>query len=282
VSDALRRADEALSRKHGAYFSYVTAEGPESVEYHGQVPDALVDRLLDLYSSSDGCILDVGCGAGMTLCRLARAVREAWGVDMLEGPLEATRLRVEAAGLTNVTLLRGNVVDRADIGQLPDGHFALALSRRGPNFNEGLVQKLAPRAYVLQELVGGADCAELRQFLGRRAYRQYPDIGHGELLRSYQRLGLVPITSTEFFYEEFYRDVDHLEAYLRQTTAKISEWRIGPKPYVADRDRRALELYASYHRTLRGVSLLNHRWVLALYRGAAPGYPVDVLEEPRP
>ena len=121
-----------------------------------------------------------------------------------------------------------------------------------------------------------SDCAELRQFLGRRAYSPYPEVGHAELFRSYQRLGLVAISSTEFFYDEFFRDVDHLAAYVTQTTAKISEWRLGPKPYVPERDRGALELYARYNQTSRGIRLKNHRWVFALYRGDPPRYPVDM------
>lgn len=232
-------------------------------------------------------------GAGQTLCRLAPRVREAWGIDLLEEPLRAARLRADAAGLANVTLVRGNVAERAGVDRLPDGHFALALSRRGPSFNEALVQKLAPDAYAVQELVGGGDCAELRQFLGRRAATLYAGIGHEDTIRGSQRLGLFPISSTEFFYEEFFRDVEHLEAYLRQTPANLSDWRLGPRPYVAERDRRALELYAGYHRTPRGIRLLRHRWVFALRRVGPPRYPVDGLveaampppggeEEPRP
>jgi hypothetical protein len=209
------------------------------------------------------------------LCRLAPRVREAWGIDMLEEALKAARLRAETAGLTNVTLIRGNVAERADVDSLPDGHFALALSRRGPSFNEALVQKLAPDAYAVQELVAGADCAELREFLGRRASTLYAGIGHEGTIRGYLRLGLFPISSTELFYDEFFRDIEHLEAYLRQTPANVSDWRLGPRPYVAERDRAALDLYARYNRTPKGIRLLRHRWVFALRRAEPPRYPVD-------
>ena len=280
-NDVLRRLDEQLARRSGAYLSYATEEGPALVEHHGQPPAELVDRLLDLYARPDGCFLDVGCGAGFTLCRLAPSVREAWGIDMSETPLQATRLRAAAAGLTNVTVVRGNVVERADMDQLPDERFALALSRRGPNFNEHLVRKLAPDAYVVQELVGGADCAdlrELRELLGRRVVSLYHEIGHDGTIRGYARLGLFPVTSTEFFFEEFFRDVDHLEAYLQQSPANVSDWRLGSKPYLPERDRGALELYAGYHHSPKGIRLLRHRWVFALRRVDLPRYPVDALD----
>lgn len=163
--DELRRLDEQLAHRFGAYLSYATGEGPAVVEHHGQPPAELVDRLLDLYARPDGCFLDVGCGAGHTLCRLAPRVRKAWGIDELAEPLDAARVRARAAGLTNVTVVRGNAVERVAVDQLPDGRFTLALSRRGPNFNEHLVRTLTPGAHVLQELVGGADCAELRELL---------------------------------------------------------------------------------------------------------------------
>ena len=277
ANDELRKIDQRLAQRMGAYLSYVTDEGPALVEHHGQPPAELVDRLLDLYARPDGSFLDVGCGAGHTLCRLGARVRDAWGIDMLEGPLEATRLRAQAAGLTNVTVVCGNAVERATTDQLPDEHFTLALSRRGPNFNEHLVRKLAPGAYVLQELVGGLDCADLRELLGRRAAGLYHGIGHDGTIRGYLRLGLFPISSTEFFFEEFFRDVDHLEAYLVQTPANVSDWRIGHKPYLPERDRPALELYAGYHRTPKGIRLLRQRWVFALRRVEPPRYPVDAL-----
>jgi hypothetical protein len=145
-----------------------------------------------------------------------------------------------------------------------------------------LDERLAFRlgAYVLQDLVGGADCAELRELLGRRAAGLYHGIGHEDTIRGYLRLGLFPITSTEFFYEEFFRDIDHLEAYLTQSPANLSDWRLGPKPDLPERDRPALELYAGYHRTPKGIRLLRQRWVFALRRVEPPRYPVDALETP--
>ena len=279
MNDELRQLDKQLAGRHGAYLGYTTAEGPALVEYHGQPPSELVDRLLDLYAHPESCFLDVGCGAGHTLCRLAPRVREAWGIDMHEGPLTAARLRADAAGLTNLTLVRGNVAERTDVDQLPDRRFALALSRRGPNFNAALIQKLAPDAYAVQELVGGGDCAELRQLLGRRASTLYAGTGHEGTIRGYLLLGLFPVSSTELSYEEFFRDVEHLEAYLQQTPANLSDWRLGPRPYLAERDRRALELYGDYNRTPKGIRLLRHRWVFALRRVSPPAYPVDALTD---
>lgn len=58
----------------------------------------------------------------------------------------------------------------------------------------------------------------------------------------------------------------------------LSDWRLGPKPYVAERDRGALELDARYNRTPKGIRPLHHRWVFALRRVGRPRYPVDALD----
>jgi hypothetical protein len=60
MTGVLRQLDEQLARRHGAYLSFTTEDGPALVEYHGQPPAELVDRLLDLYVRPDGCFLDIG------------------------------------------------------------------------------------------------------------------------------------------------------------------------------------------------------------------------------
>lgn len=275
MSDELARLDRRLAETRGAYFGFRTEAGPERTEDYGLSPAAEVDRLLDRYAGPESRVLDVGCGAGQTLCRLAARVREAWGIDMLDRPLEAARLRVAEAGLRNVTFVQGDVALPETAAQLPQAHFDLVLSRRGPNINAALVRALAPGAVALQELVGAADCARLREFLGRSAYLPYQGIGHGDSLRAHLEAGLFPVSSTEFFYEEVFRDVDHLEAYLRQNPANVSDWRLGPRPYDPATDRPGLELYGRYHGAPGGVRLLRHRWVFVRRRAATRYYPVD-------
>ncbi len=275
MSEDLARLDRQLAETRGAYFGFQTVAGPERTEDYGLSPAAEVDRLLDRYAGPATRFLDVGSGAGQTLCRLGARVREAWGLDMLAHPLEAARLRAAEAGLRNVTFVHGDVTAPATTAQLPEAHFDLALSRRGPNLNARVVRALTPDAVTVQELVGGADCARLRVFLGRAADLPYQGIGHGDRVRTDLEAGLFPVASMEYFYEEVFRDVDHLEAYLRQNPANVSDWRLGPRPYDPATDRSGLELYGRYHGTASGIRLLRHRWVFVRRRAATRYYPVD-------
>ena len=78
MSEDLARLDRQLAETRGAYFGFQTAAGPERTEDYGLSPAAEVDRLLDRYAGPATRFLDVGCGAGQTLCRLGARVREAY------------------------------------------------------------------------------------------------------------------------------------------------------------------------------------------------------------
>ena len=163
--------DRQLSESYGAYASYDNTEAaPAHVDHYGESPphEELV-RLLDVYARPESRVLDVGCGAGFATCRLAAKVAEAWGFDQDPRLLAAARRRVELLGLTNVTLVEGNVAVAEDMAGLPDARFDLAWSQRGPNLNEGLMRTLSPAAMVVQELVNGLDAYPLKEIFGRHS-----------------------------------------------------------------------------------------------------------------
>lgn len=134
--------DAELAERYGAFTSYTSSVSPALVEYYGENPTAEVDRLLDQYAMPESNVLDLGCGAGQTLCRLAPKVKHIWGLDQNKEMLEVTGLRAERLGLKNVTTVHGSIYDAEAIASLPDDTFDLAFSRRGPNFTEQLVPKL--------------------------------------------------------------------------------------------------------------------------------------------
>ena len=147
----LNEVDQKLKQKHGAYASYATDFDPVVEETYGEGPSDEMERLLDRYAKPDRAVLDLGCGAGFTLCRLAPHAREIWGFEQEQDLLSASRLRVSAQGLKNVKLVQGNVAEPADVAQLPDGLFDLGFSQRGPNLVPWLLPKLKDDAIWVQE-----------------------------------------------------------------------------------------------------------------------------------
>jgi hypothetical protein len=89
-------------------------------------------------------------------------------------------------------------------------------------------------------------------------------------------MDLFPISIKEYFYESYYRDIDHLEADLEKSPWTFSNWRVGEaRPYEVSRDRKALELFSHYNTTSRGIRLLEHRMIFVLRRAKISYYPVD-------
>jgi SAM-dependent methyltransferase len=216
-------------------------------------------------------VLDLGCGAGFTLCRLAPRVGAIWGFYENPELLAAARQRAASHKIANATLVQGNVAFPTDVAQLPDNTFDVVLSRRGPTVNATLMTKVKPEACIIQELY--QDCPGLLESFGRRSF--VADIGNNPnwLVYEYSWLELFPVSIKEYYYESYFRDIDHLAGYLSQKMMFYS-WPMPPMPYDELRDRAALELYVRYNTTSKGVKLFNHRKVYLFRRAVVHYAPV--------
>jgi SAM-dependent methyltransferase len=194
-----------------------------------------------------------------------------WGFDMDERLLAAARLRAGESRLDNVTFVHGNVAKIDDVAPLPDGVFDLVLSRRGPNV-DNVMGKLKPEAFVIQELF--QSFPGLLEIFGRKSFLAEVGANPRWLVEAYSALDLFPVSAKDYVFETYFRDIDHLAAYLAQHTA-LYEWPLPPMPYEAARDRAALELYARYNQTLMGIRVLNHRKVTLFRRTPVLYAPVD-------
>ena len=267
-------SDDELAARYGAYASFQTEGLPAFVEYYGESPADEVTRLLRFHARPDSRVLDIGCGAGQTLCWLAPLVEETWGFDQDVDLLASARRRVASNSLGNVTLVAGNTVEEGDVRQLPEDYFHLAFSQRGPNINEDLLRTLREDAIFIQELVGQFNGNLLGEIFGRKPITAGAVADFRGLLGQYAELNLFPVSVKEYFYEEFYRDAEHLATALGQG-ATLSNWRLPRRPYDPARDRAALDLYARYNVTPRGIRVLGHRHVFVLRRAGVHYYPID-------
>lgn len=269
----LDESDKQLATTYGPYASYKTDVDPISVETYGDGPAEEVDRLLTIYVTPESQVLDLGCGAGFTLCQLATKSAKIWGFDQNPELLEAARQRVAAEKLTNVTLVEGNVAVESDVASLPDNTFDVVLSRRGPNINQALLPKLKPNVYIIQEF--HQDNLGLLEAFGRKSLLTAEVQNPNKLVADYSWLGFFPVSIKEYFYESFFKDADHLAAYLSQKTM-FGSWPMPPIPYDEARDRAALTLYAQFNTTPKGLRVIHHRKVYLFRRTAvhyAPAAP---------
>jgi SAM-dependent methyltransferase len=269
--EKLTELDQALAQDYGNYASYATDVDPVLVETYGDGPAEEVDRLLDLYVRPHSNVLDLGCGSGFTLCHIARKVSSIWGFDQDERLLTAASLRAEDQGISNAKFVLGNAAHPGDTDHLPDDYFDLVLSRRGPNVN-AFMRKLKEDAFVIQELFQGF--LGLLEIFGRKSF--LADLGDNPrwLIDEYSWLNLFPVSVKEYYFDTFFRDIDHLAAYLSQKTLLYS-WPMPPMPYEEKRDRPALELYARYNMTPKGIRLVNIRKVYVFRRTLVQYAPAD-------
>lgn len=261
--------DLVLAEKYGSYASYTTQTDP-MIDTFGDSPAAEVDRLLDIFAQPQNTMLDLGCGAGFTLCRLAPKLKSVYGFEQEAELLEATRLRVEEHAVANVTLVAGNVAEANNVAQLPDNTFDIILSRRGPNVNEFLIPKLKSNGVVIQELA--QDSLGLKEIFGRTPF--LPQVGNDPhwLIYSYRWLGLLPVSVKDYFYEEYFRDCQQLIKYL-QKEMMLSNWRMPKAPFEKVLDEDALNLYVKYNSTPKGIRIISHRKVYLFRKANVQEYP---------
>jgi SAM-dependent methyltransferase len=260
---SLADLDRKLAASYGAFASYSTPVDPTHIDTYGDSPAEEVDRLLDRLAQPGSRVLDLGCGAGFTLCRLAPQVAAIWGFEQDPDLLAAATQRVASLGIDNATLIQGNVAVPEDVAQLPANTYDLVFSRRGPNVTAAVMATLRHEAYVVQELF--QDPIGLLEMFGRKS--PLANLGDNPrwLVDEYSWLGLMPVSIKEYYYDSFFQDSEHLAANLAQPTMLYS-WPMPPMPYQEERDRSALELYVRYNTTPRGIRVVNHRKVYLFRR----------------
>jgi hypothetical protein len=122
--------------------------------------------------------------------------------------------------------------------------------------------KLRQEAYFIQEFAErllGFDAIlghDPKTFLPHS--RETPDWLDG----MYFDLGMLPVSTKNYYYERYYRDADHLEEDL------ISDRHGKPEQY-----RAGLNLYARYNITPKGVRVMCHKRVGVFRRASLEAFP---------
>lgn len=273
--------DNVLAEQYGEYAGFHTNASPYLVEHNGENPELEIKRLLPLYTQPDSRILDLGCGAGQTLAQVAPTVQAAWGFEQEPQLFAGAQARIAQLELSNVTLVAGDVTNLADVNKLPNDTFDVAYTESGPNLTADLLPKLTQDAYFLQEIGGRFGSYQLAEILGRKPYTYYAygdDYSDQAHLMMMAQLDMTPVCYKNYFYEWYFRDFAHLEAYVAQVDWALSDWRMGEaRPYLPERDRTALELYARYNTTSKGVRILQQIRVFIWRRQVVHYYPIDVV-----
>jgi ubiquinone/menaquinone biosynthesis C-methylase UbiE len=138
--DARERRVDAVKRQFGP-----AAEAYLASTAHAQGED-LGQLVAFLDPQSDDVVLDLGCGVGHTLRRVAPLVRSAIGADATAGMLEGARTLMTREGIGNVTL----VVTTAEALPFPDATFDGVVCRLAAHHFADVPRAFAEVARVLR------------------------------------------------------------------------------------------------------------------------------------
>lgn len=116
MSDQNERVVDQFSQQASAYAALVNSSSQQTA------PDPLIELTAPRH---DDHVLDVGCGTGQFVVKIARHVAQATGIDLTPAMLEQARAHQLKEGVHNVNWRR------ADSSALPvdDGSFSLVTSR---------------------------------------------------------------------------------------------------------------------------------------------------------
>ncbi len=116
MSDQNERVVDQFSQQASAYAALVNSSSQQPA------PDPLIELTAPQH---DDQVLDVGCGTGQFIVRIARYVAHATGIDLTPAMLDQARAHQLKEGVHNVSWRR------ADSSALPvdDGSFSLVTSR---------------------------------------------------------------------------------------------------------------------------------------------------------
>jgi len=265
--------DDDLARKYGGFISFQTDADPISIEKYGESEDQDFERLLNVHIQPTSKVVDLGCGAGQFTCEVVGHAGQLWGIDQEQDVITAATERANTKGLSQAHFLCGDKNDPHILAEIPND-IDVIYSRRGPNLDEALAKKLKVGSVFLQLQVAEFDGYPLREIMGRREYSPYHFHNDHDLMVHYAYLHMQPISIKSYFFDVYFRNVDHLEKFLIEIPANLTDWRMAMLPYDPHRDRAALELYARYQTTKDGVRLQRHRRVMA-FRKITLQYPTQ-------
>ena len=104
--------DEIQGYWEAAAGAPVDSDGLRPVARDPYLQQAVEDAIVPLLPR-DARVLDIGCGDGLSTLRFAPLVKSVLGVDYIEGFVAAARESARRAGVSNVSFMRGDVLDLA-------------------------------------------------------------------------------------------------------------------------------------------------------------------------
>jgi SAM-dependent methyltransferase len=239
---------EKFYDKIARQFGFSTPHARWTTEYPAGDPEQIFEHEVRARADREKRALDVGCGDGRFILRMAEVFGYVVGIDHAGGMLAVARQRQGELGVENVTLLEQN----AQHTTFPAASFDVVYSRRGPTFYAEYHRLLKAGGHFLAITIGNRDAVQLKEVFGRGQGFAERDVSRLDSdRRGLTHVGFEVVSQAEYHYDEYYDSYADLELFLRGVP--IFE------DFDPEADRPRLERYVAHFQEPQGIRLPRHR-----------------------
>ena len=240
-----------VATKFGGYKSGVI----RTEEFFDGDPEKIFFEQLLNCAGNEKIALDIGCADGRFTLKVAPNFKQIVAIDVSEQMLGAAKKLQAEQKISNVSFQK---VDATKIS-FNDEYFDIIYSRRGPTPYQEIGRLLKSNGYFIEIGIGEKDAQELKEIFGRGQ-------GFGEWDKSVLELkkaqlgdvGLKPVFEKEFFYSEYYPDIDNFSLWLESVPIF--------KDFDPAKDRKILSEYVGKMSAHEGIELKRHRIVIVAHK----------------
>ncbi|WP_308639382.1 class I SAM-dependent methyltransferase [Paenibacillus silvisoli] len=197
-------------------------------------------------------LLDIGCGGGEALLKIAEGALLLVGIDNSTGMIEAATSRLDASGIVNVRLLHMD----AEKLDFPGSFFNVVSCRQAPFCASEVARVIVPGGIFLTQQVSEADKCNLKQAFGRgQSFGEQDGALQHQYMSELYEAGFRDIQALEYDATEYYHSYEDLVFLLKHTP-------IVPNFGKSEDDFSILDQFIQENQTNKGIKTNSKRFML--------------------
>jgi len=247
--------DEQFYNKVATKFGGYKSDVIRTEKFFNGDPEKIFSEQLLNCAGNDKIVLDIGCADGRFTLKMSSNFRQIVAIDVSEQMLNGAKQLQAEQKISNVLF---QITD-AEKTPFYDEYFDVVYSRRGPTPYQEIHRVLKKNGYFVEISIGEKDAKELKEVFGRG--QNFGDWDKSVFISKkakLETLGCKLVFVKEFFYSEYYSDIDNFSLWLESVPIF--------KDFDKTKDRRFLSEYVGKMKTQEGIKLKRHRVVIVAHK----------------
>jgi len=240
-----------VATKFGGYKSGVIC----TKKFFDEDPEKIFSEQLLNCAGNDKIALDIGCADGRFTLKMSSNFKQIVAIDVSEQMLNAAKQLQAEQKISNVLF---QITD-AEKTPFDDEYFDVIYSRRGPTPYQEIHRVLKKSGCFVEISIGEKDAKELKEVFGRgQNFGDWDKSVFVSKRAELETLGCKLVFAKEFFYSEYYSDIDNFSLWLESVPIF--------KDFDPTKDRKFLSEYVGKMKTQEGIELKRHRVVIVAHK----------------